>query len=146
MMIHAALHWPEQDDKCLWPLALNYAAHLYNNTPNKETGIAPIEVFTKTHTDHQALHNAHPWGCPVYVLEPKLTSAGGKIPKWNPRSRRGQFVGVSPVHAETVGLVCNLNTGYISPQYHLVYDEWFETVTAMDESPPQNWNDLCTFQ
>jgi transposase InsO family protein len=86
MMIHAALHWPEEDDKTLWHLAVSYAAHLYNNVPNMRTGIAPVELFTGTKSDHQALKNAHPWGCPVYVLEPSLTHAGGKLPKWQPRS------------------------------------------------------------
>ena len=105
MMIHAALHWPEQDDKSLWPLAVSHAAFLYNHTPRLKTGIAPIEVFSGTKSDHQALRNAHPWGCPVYVLEPSLTQAGGKIPKWQPRSRRAQYVGFSPVHSENIGLV-----------------------------------------
>jgi hypothetical protein len=34
LMIHAALHWPEEEDKTLSPLSLNHAAHLYNHTPN----------------------------------------------------------------------------------------------------------------
>ena len=145
-MIHAALHWPEVEDAALWPLAVQHAIYMYNHTPNPSSGIAPIEIFSRTISDCQALRNAHPWGAPVYVLQPRLTSAGGKLPKWQPRSRRGQFVGISPVHAETIGLVRNLTTGYISPQYHLVYDDWFETVySSLDHEPPE-WNDLCTFQ
>ena len=146
MMIHAALHWPEVEDKSLWPLALSHAAYLYNHTPNEITGQAPIEVFSRTLSDGQALRNAHPWGCPAYVLEPRLTEAGGKIPKWQPRSRRGQYVGVSPVHAESVGLVRNLKSGYISPQFHLVYDDWFETVHSSPDVEPPEWDHLCTFQ
>ena len=145
LMIHAALHWPEAEDATLWPLALSHAAYLYNHTPNEQSGIAPIEVFSQTTSDGQSLRNSHPWGCPVYVLEPRLTDAGGKIPKWQPRSRRAQYMGVSPVHAETVGLVRNLTTGYISPQFHLVFDDWFETVHS-DIKPPPQWDHLCTFQ
>ena len=144
-MIHSALHWPEAEDATLWPLALSHAAHLYNHTPNELSGIAPVEIFSRTASDGQALRNSHPWGCPVYVLEPRLTESGGKIPKWQPRSRRAQYMGVSPVHAETVGLVRNLHTGYISPQFHLVYDDWFETVLS-DQDPPPQWDHLCTFQ
>ena len=84
---------------------MDYAVHLYNHTPNATTGISPIELFTGTKSNHSALKNAHVWGCPVYVLEPSLHHAGGKIPKWNPRSRRAQFLGVSPVHAESIGVV-----------------------------------------
>ena len=86
------------------------------------------------------------WGCPAYALEPRLTSAGGKIPKWQPRSRRGQCLGVSPVHAESIGLIRNLRTGFISPQHHVVYDDWFETVCASADSPPPSWDHLCVFQ
>ena len=146
MMIHAALHWPEVDDKSLWPLAVSHAAYLYNNTPNPETGQAPIEVFSRSVSDFKALHNAHPWGCPVYVLEPRLTQAGGKIPKWQPRSRRGQYVGVSPVHAEDISLIRNLKTGYISPQYHIVFDDWFETVYSDDDEEPPEWENMCIYQ
>ena len=85
-MIHAKLHWLEANDDSLWPMALSHAAYVYNNTPNSESGIAPIEVFSRTTSDHQALKHMHTWGCPAFVLEPKLTDAGGKIPKWKPRS------------------------------------------------------------
>lgn len=146
MMIHAAVQWPEVEDESLWPLAVLHAAYLYNHTPNVETGIDPIEVFASTLSDHQALRLSHTWGCPVYVLEPRLTSAGGKIPKWQPRSRRAQYMGVSPVHAENVGVVRNLKTGYLSPQYHLIFDDWFETVYSSDETIPDSWDSLCIFE
>ena len=145
MMIHANLHWPEVKDDALWPMALAHATYVYNNTPNDKTGISPIEVFSRTVSDGQALRNMHTWGCPTYVLEPKLTEAGGKIPKWKPRSRRAQYMGVSPVHAENVALVRNLTTGYLSPQYHVVFDDEFEMVYADENEPPPSWEDLCIF-
>ena len=125
MMIHAALHWPDAEDPTLWPMALTHAAYLYNHTPNPQTGQSPMEIFTQTVSDGLALRNTHTWGCPAYVLELRLTEAGGKIPKWQPRSWRWQYLGVSPVHAESVGLIRNLKSGYISPQFHVVYNDWF---------------------
>ena len=145
LMLHADLMWPEAKDDSLWPLAVSHAAHLYNHTPNELTGISPAEVFTQTQDDYKTLRNAHPWGCPVYVLEPKLTSAGGKIPKWQPRSRRAQFVGISPNHAEDIALVRNLNTGRLSPQFHVVFDEWFETCYSSESAEPSNWADMCIY-
>jgi hypothetical protein len=44
------------------------------------------------------------YGNVSYVLSPELQD-GKKIPKWHPRSRRGMFVGYSPVHSSTVGQV-----------------------------------------
>ena len=51
-----------------------------------------------------------------------------KLPKWAPRARRGQYLGVSPSHSSTVGLILNIATGYVSPQYHVVYDDLFSSV------------------
>ena len=144
MMLHAAMRWPNFAERELWPMALSHAVHLWNNTPKSETGVAPIEVFTSTTLTPHALKNLHPWGCPVYVLEPKLKD-GKKVPKWEPRSRRGQYMGVSPMHASTVGLVRNLQTGSITPQFHVVYDDFFETVHSDEALEPKEWGELLEF-
>ena len=85
----------------------------------------------------------HCWGCPVYVLDPVLQQ-GQKLPKWQPRSRRGVFLGFSRVHSSDAPLVLNLKTGYISPQYHIVFDDTFSSVVshAADEEPPDFWNNI----
>ena len=145
MMIHAALHWPEIHDEELWPMAVDYAIHLYNNTPQPHSGLSPNEIFSGTKSDHQALKNAHTWGCPVYVLDPKIAD-GHKLPKWRPRARRAQFMGVSPIHAETVHVVRNLNTGFLSPQCHVVFDDWFETTYSDEDTPPSVWAEMQIYQ
>ncbi|KAL7474381.1 hypothetical protein ACHAW6_000356 [Cyclotella cf. meneghiniana] len=50
------------------------------------------------------------------------------LPKWNRRACMGQFLCFSKEHSSTVALVRNLQTGYVSPQYHVVFDDKFETV------------------
>jgi hypothetical protein len=145
MMLHVALRWPGYADQDLWPMAMCHAVHLWNHTPKIATGLAPVEIFSGSKSDHGHLLNAHPWGCPVYILEPKLRD-GHKIPKWEPRSRRGQFMGISPNHASSVHLVRNLQTGSITPQYHLVFDDFFETVFSEGEQEPTVWPDLVVFQ
>ena len=140
MMLHAATKWPEQAHMDLWPMAMSYSVYLWNHTPIQGVGMSPEELFSKTKLPNSPLVNAKVWGCPAYVLEPGLQS-GIKIPKWNPRSRRGQFVGYSRDHASSIGLIRNLKTGSISPQFHVVYDNWFETVTSGDVEPSE-WKDL----
>jgi hypothetical protein len=75
----------------------------------------------------------HVWGCPVYVLEAELHD-GKKLPKWNRRARVGQFLRFSRSHSSTVALVRNLHTGHVSPQYHFVFDNNFETVFSDSKS------------
>ena len=55
-------------------------------------------------------------------------------------------MGTSPVHAETIAVVQNLNARYLSPQCHVVFDDAFETVHADADEPPPVWEDLCIFQ
>jgi hypothetical protein len=78
------------------------------------------------------------------VLDPKL-QAGQKNPRWQPRSRQGIFMGFSNLHSSEVPLVLNLNTGSITPQFHVVFDDHFTTVSSIgqDDSPPNHWADLC---
>ena len=128
MILHAAIHWPGETHTDLWPLAIDYAVYLWNHTPHMESGMSPIELFCRLKQDCGVLRNAKVWGCPTYVLDPKLQD-GKKLPKWQPHSRRGQFLGFSLDHASNVGLIRNLRTGFISPQFHVVHDENFETVS-----------------
>jgi len=78
----------------------------------------------------------------VYVLDPLHN--GSKLPKWNPRSRHGQYIGQSPLHASSVGLILNLQTGNVTLQYRVVHDDFFETVYADGTEPPPEWAELVT--
>ena len=87
----------------------------------------------------ETLSNCHVWGCPTYVLEPKLQKPGVKIPKWDLRSRRGVNMGFSKMHSTQVGLVLNLLTGSISSQFHVVFDDMFSTVMSSTAADPEVW-------
>jgi hypothetical protein len=78
-------------------------------------------------TNCEFLRRAKVFGCPVYVLEPRFQD-GKKIPKWEPRARRAQFLGFSKEHSSLSALVRNLRTSAVTPQFHFVADQRFETV------------------
>ncbi len=50
------------------------------------------------------------------------------FPKWKERSKVGIYLGRSPHHASTVPLILNTQTGLVSPQFHVIYDDNFDTV------------------
>ena len=138
MMMHAAIHWPEVSDPSLWPMAVKYAAHVYNRVPNVDSGVCPLDLFTRQRWKQMQLHDLHVWGCPVYVLDKRIAD-GIKIPKWAPRSNRYIYMGVSEKHSSSVPLVLNPESGVISPQFHVVIDEWFSTIpVTIDETPDFN--------
>ena len=39
-----------------------------------------------------------------------------------------RYIGESPAHASSVGLIRNLQTGYLSPQFHVMYNTSFQKV------------------
>ena len=120
---------------------MTYAVHLHNHMPRSQDGLCPVEIWSRSKSTYSQLQNAHPWGCPTYVLDPRLQD-GFKIPRWEPRSRKGIFVGVSPLHASTVALILNPSTNRLSPQFHCVFDDHFDTVHHDGPSPPPNWDEL----
>jgi hypothetical protein len=129
MMLHAAVRWPDMADSSLWPLAMEYATYIYIHTPKTESGVAPIDIFTRITVPRQRLKDLHVWGCPTYVLDPKLQDRK-KIPRLKPRSRRGVFLGFGDKYASSVPLVLNPTTSHISPQFHVVFDDYFSTVIS----------------
>jgi hypothetical protein len=58
--------------------------------------------------------------------------SGGKGPKWTERARIGMYLGNSPIHARSVALVLNLETGLVSPQFHIRFDDLFETASTLN--------------
>ena len=145
MMIHAAIHWPEMSDHRLWPMAVNHAVYLYNHLPNPRTGLAPIDIFTRSRWEQRKLHDLHVWGCPTYQLDKSLADKK-KIPRWQPRSKRTVHVGLSDRHVSTTPLVLNPDTGTITAQFHVVFDDWFATVSSDDGNMPDfnspEWSNL----
>ena len=110
MMLHAAMKSPEGFIITeLWPMAMDHATWLYNHIPKMDTGISPVDIWSRTVlSTANLLNDCHVWGSPVYVLEPKLHKLGVKIPKWNPRSRRGVNMGFSRSHSTLIALILNL--------------------------------------
>jgi hypothetical protein len=143
LMLHASSHWKDGIDASLWPMAVQYATYLYNHLPNAQ-GLCPADLFTGSTIPRHRLKDIHVWGCPVYVLDPQL-QAGQKLPRWQPRSRRAVFMGFSHLHSSDVPLVLNLETGSITPQYHVVFDDHFSTVSSVEREmdPPDHWAELC---
>ena len=106
-----------------------------------QSGLSAIEIWSRSRFEpvSETLSNCYVWGCPTYVLELKLQKPGVKIPKWAPRSQRGVNMGFSKMHSTQVGLVLNLLTGSISPQFNVVFDDIFSTVISSTSADPEAW-------
>jgi hypothetical protein len=145
-MLHLAHSWPQYADPKYWPQAINYATWVFNNLPNMESGIRPNEVWSNVRNSDDIFQRAHAFGCPVYVLD-ALLQDGKKIPKWSPCARLGLFLGFSEVHSSQVPLMLNVETKKISPQFHVIFDDTFQTVHSLPSDKPihAQWEDILKF-
>jgi hypothetical protein len=87
-------------------------------------------------------------GCPVYVLDgDRQAQKKTTETRWGDRSRVAVYLGHSTQHAKTVGLVLSLKSGLVSPQYHVEYDNLFETVRGIEAEniPKSMWQALAGF-
>ena len=125
--MHAFIHWPDMEDTSLWPMAVTHATYLWNLVPNPATGLCPADVFSCTKFEHSKDLDLHVFGCPAYVLDKSL-SDGKKIPRWKPRSQCCVYLCRSVSHASSVPIILNPETGSITPQFHVVFDDWFATI------------------
>ena len=147
-MLHLATHWPQQANASFWPQAVDYAIWVFNRMPNMNSGITPNELWSSARGNAGIeLSRTHVFGCPVYVLDPALQD-GKKIPKWNPRARLGLFLGFSALHSSQVPMVLNVETGKISPQFHVIFDDKFETVHSLptDEPLEKQWAEILKLE
>ena len=142
-LIHAKHRWHQAVEVCLWPYAVRYFNEVHNNTTRINGGPAPIELFARVNVRPKIRH-FHPFACPVYVLNDQLQS-NKALPKWESRSRVGLYLGPSPKHARSVALVLNLQTGMASPQYHVRFDNLFETLSRQP-SLDIKWQEVCHFR
>ena len=133
-MVQSSLRWIDhgEDDISLWYFSVKHAVCLHNQLPNYRSGITSLEFLIRNKSDHLYLRRSHVWGCPILVLDPKMQNYQN-IPKWNWRSILGQFLGFSEQHSSIIANVHNPKTGHISPQYHVFFDNLFETVYITGE-------------
>ena len=145
-MLYAMSKWKKMVKINLWPYAMRHANDVANATPRKGDELSPLELFSGVQIAPKLGH-FHAFGCPTYVLDNALQSGQG-APKWKERARLGVYLGSSPNHARSVALVLNPRTGHVSPQFHIKFDDFFETVQAKStdlDTPDPDWKYLSGF-
>jgi hypothetical protein len=89
----------------------------------------PYQLFTGQESPW-SLNDFRIFGCPVYVLHKRLQDSDN-LSKWKTRSWRRVYIGPSTCHAHNIPLTYNPATTHLSPQFHIVYDEGFTSVSSI---------------
>ena len=81
------------------------------------------------------------------MLDNALQSSQGTH-KWKQHARLGVYLSPSPSHARSVALVLNPRTDHVSPQFHIKFDDFFETISNKStdlDAPEPDWKYLSSF-
>ena len=140
MLLHTMALWPSAIIAEFWSYAFKQAALIHNVSPRRGEKESPYTKFTNEDNTIQP-SDLRVFGCPVYVLEKDLQD-GNNHSKWKVRAHQGIYVGHSPNHASNVVLVYNPVTKLVSPQYIVVFDEGFETVSIQGQEQDTSRLDL----
>jgi Reverse transcriptase (RNA-dependent DNA polymerase) len=144
-LVYASHRWPNAVSVHLWPYAVRHVNEVFNSTPHSADQLPPVSRFTGS-AEHPKTKHFHHFGCPVYVTDNAMQQ-GRKGSKWMSRARLGLYLGVSPIHSSSVALVLNLRTGLASPQYHIAFDDMFETVQQQaSDSRHDLWQEVTGFK
>ena len=143
MLLHAMYRWPAVVRSYLWPFAVAIADWNRNNLRKRNDSLTSMEYIHDIHDDlGEKLKCSHPFGCPAFVLAAPVQDCN-KIPKWDSRVRIRAYVGRFPRHAENVAMILNPSTDHVSPQLHVVFDDSFPTIDALNNGhKPENWETL----
>jgi hypothetical protein len=79
----------------------------------------------------------HPLLCPVYVLDRRMQE-GTSPPKWTKRTTQKVYVGHLHNYSKSVPMVWDPKTKLVSPQFHVMFDDNFDTVQAPDPNIKQS--------
>ena len=129
MIIHAQKQWGLIGIVYLWPYATRIANEAINESANMQHAhnLSPLQLYSGSTVNVNPKHWA-PFGCPAYVLTDTMQD-NKQIPnKWKPRRRVGIYLGRSPMHGRNVALVLKNATGLVSAQFHVDFNESFQTL------------------
>ena len=133
MLIHSDILSPQCTITAeLWLMTIDHAVWLYKRMPHDDPGMYTYELWSRSSfiPRKEILSACNTWGCLAYIIEPKLHKGGYHIPKWATHSCRRVFLGFSCIHSTIMGIILNLNTWSISPQFHIVFDDMFTTIAS----------------
>jgi hypothetical protein len=137
MLNHAISRWDKTITAELSPFAIQHAAIIYNTTKRRscDYDISPWEQFTgeRYKLDQTGLHLLF---CPVYVLDRRMQE-GTWPPKWSKQTKQKVYVRHLCHYTKAVPLLWYPKTKLVSPQFHVMFDDNFNTVQAPDPNIKQ---------
>jgi len=128
LLLHAMASWPGTVTEEFWTFAVHHVCTFHNASIRSDTGQSPHHMFTGVPAPRR-LEVFWIFGSPVFVLEKRLQD-GDTLQKWKSGCWLGIYVGQSLLHAGNVPIIYNPITMHVLPQFHIVHDDQFMTVSC----------------
>jgi len=141
ILLHAKQRWPQAITEHLWPYAYYLCTKIRKLTPRSSDGKILQHIFCGSSISTPAIKHLHPFGCPAYVLDSTL-QAGNKQDKLLARSRMEIDLGPLPNHTRSVHLILSMQSRHVSPQFHMAFDDMFETIREIVNQPSSHWQTM----
>jgi hypothetical protein len=132
MLNHAISQWDLTITAKLCPFAIQHATTIFNTTKrrSRDYELSPWEQFTGERSKLDQT-DMHPLLCPVYMLDQRMQE-GTSPPQWTKRTTQKVYVGHLHHYSKSVSMVWDPKTKLVSPQFHVMFDNNFDTVQAPD--------------
>jgi len=121
----------------MWTYSLRHAVNFHNASIQKDKTVTPFEAFTGQSAPW-AVSDFRVFGSPTYVLWKEFKDGTG-FNKWKSRAWQGVYIGPSSCHLSAIPLIYNHTTTHISPQFHVMYDKYFQTVQNTYSMPMEEY-------
>jgi hypothetical protein len=132
MLNDAIFRWDKTIRAELWIFAIQHAATIYNTTKRRyrDYDLIPWEQFTGecSKLDHTDMHSLF---CPVYVLDRRMQE-GTSPPKWGKKNNTKGLCWSPSSLFKIIPKVGDPKTRLVSPQFHVMSDDNFDTIKAPD--------------
>jgi hypothetical protein len=132
MLNHKISKWDKTITAELCPFPIQHAATIYNTTKRRprDYDASPWEQFTGERSKLDQ-NDMHPLLCPVYVIDRRMQE-GTSPPKWTKRTIQKVYVCHLHHYSKSVPMSWGPKTKLVSPQFHVTFDDNFDTVQAPD--------------
>jgi hypothetical protein len=134
---HAFSRWDKTKTSERCPFAIQHAATIYSTTKrrSRDCDLSPWEQLTGKRSKLNQT-DMHPLFCPVYVLDRRMQEGTSPLNGQNEQHKRS-LVGHLHHYSKSVPMVWDRKTKLVSPQFHVMFDDNFNTVKAPDPNIKQ---------
>jgi hypothetical protein len=133
MLNHAISKWDKTIIAELWHFAIQHVATIFNTTKQRSRNYieSPWEKFTGKRSKLDQ-HDMYPLFCPVYTLDRKNARRYRPPPQWTKCTTQKVYGGHLHHYSKSVMMVWDPKTKLVSTQFHVMFDDNFDTVQPHD--------------